>query len=260
MRRQTEGEGNGKKVSKKKAAETMLHELRQLPPLSPVIVTEAAGAGAVVADTATASDPAATAAAVAAAAAKAKAAKRKQPSVKKKARNLIKVEGVEPEEVNPISRLIMVAQAHKAKDPVYELVAEAGTPRRREFVIEVLAVHRKARGMGSTKKKARRQAAESECEWWGLVGAFFKTYFPDRPDLLVLLSNIANNTGNMTAEEALNSYVPSDPDADVVVPRLLPLTPNANDPTTVRPTQLLINLSKRAHFEVRTIVTYAHIV
>lgn len=177
MRRQTEGEGNGKKVSKKKAAETMLHELRQLPPLSPVIVTEAAGAGAVVADTATASDPAATAAAVAAAAAKAKAAKRKQPSVKKKARNLIKVDGVEPEEVNPISRLIMVAQAHKAKDPVYELVAEAGTPRRREFVIEVLAVHRKARGMGSTKKKARRQAAESECEWWGLVGAFFKTYF-----------------------------------------------------------------------------------
>lgn len=33
---QTEGEGNGKKLSKKKAAEKMMDELRKLPPLSPV--------------------------------------------------------------------------------------------------------------------------------------------------------------------------------------------------------------------------------
>lgn len=145
----------------------MLLELRQLPPLSPVNVAGGGGDDDVAAADATATDPssatAAAASAAAAAAAKAKAAKRKQPTVKKKARNLVKVDGVEAEEVNPISRLIMVAQAHKAKDPVYELVAEAGTPRRREFVIEVQAVQRKARGMGSTKKQARRQAAESEC-------------------------------------------------------------------------------------------------
>jgi double-stranded RNA-binding protein Staufen len=33
---QTEGEGNGKKLSKKKAAEKMMDELKKLPPLSPV--------------------------------------------------------------------------------------------------------------------------------------------------------------------------------------------------------------------------------
>lgn len=33
---QTEGEGNGKKLSKKKAAEKMMEELKKLPPLSPV--------------------------------------------------------------------------------------------------------------------------------------------------------------------------------------------------------------------------------
>ena len=32
----TEGEGNGKKLSKKKAAEKMMDELKKLPPLSPV--------------------------------------------------------------------------------------------------------------------------------------------------------------------------------------------------------------------------------
>lgn len=158
----TEGEGNGKKVSKKKAAETMLKELRMLPPLSPVHLDgggSAAGSshsnggdrdtGA--ADTAMAAGPLA----------KVKCAKRKQPAVKKKARNLIKVEA-DAEDVNPISRLIQVSQSHKAKDPHYELVEEAGTPRRREFVIEVSACNQTARGVGSTKKKARRQAAESE--------------------------------------------------------------------------------------------------
>jgi hypothetical protein len=33
---QTEGEGNGKKLSKKKAAEKMVDELKKLPPPSPV--------------------------------------------------------------------------------------------------------------------------------------------------------------------------------------------------------------------------------
>lgn len=36
MNSQTEGEGNGKKLSKKKAAEKMMDELKKLPPLSPV--------------------------------------------------------------------------------------------------------------------------------------------------------------------------------------------------------------------------------
>lgn len=86
------------------------------------------------------------------------------------------------------------------------------------------------------------------------VEPYSNLYFTFLADLLVLLSNIANNPGNQTAEEALNANVPTEPDADVVAPRLLPLAPDANDPTAVRPSQLLINLSKQAHFEVRFFV------
>lgn len=135
--KQTEGEGNGKKISKKRAAESMLIELRKLPPISPSTMLKEVPP-------------------------KAKQSKRKAPPVKKKARNLIKENpDEEPEDVNPISRLIHVSQNHKAKDPQYTLITEAGTPRRREFVIEVCAVNQTAQGVGSTKKHAKRNAAES---------------------------------------------------------------------------------------------------
>ena len=39
--------------------------------------------------------------------------------------------------INPISRLIQIQQAKKEKEPVFTLIAEKGTPRRREFVMEV---------------------------------------------------------------------------------------------------------------------------
>lgn len=135
---QTEGEGNGKKISKKRAAESMLTELRKLPPMSP--------SNSIMDCTQ-----------------KPKHMKRKAQPVKKKARNLIKENpDEEPEDVNPISRLIHVSQIHKAKDPQYTLITEAGTPRRREFVIEVCAVNQTAQGVGSTKKQAKRKAAESK--------------------------------------------------------------------------------------------------
>lgn len=43
------------------------------------------------------------------------------------------------EELNPISQLIQIQQARKEKEPVYSVVDERGTARRREFVIEVCA-------------------------------------------------------------------------------------------------------------------------
>lgn len=93
---------------------------------------------------------------------KPKQTKRKPQPVKKKARNLIKENPDEDaDDANPISRLIHVCRKHKAKDPQYTLITEAGTPRRREFVIEVSAVSQTAQGVGSTKKQAKRNAAES---------------------------------------------------------------------------------------------------
>ena len=129
---QTEGEGNAKKLSKKRAAETMLEELKKLPPLSPVPPLKVSS-------------------------------KRKLQPVKKKARNLIKDNPeTDLDGLNPISRLIRISHINRAKDPVFTLFEERGLARRKEFVIEVSAVGHKAQGAGRTKKNARQQAAESK--------------------------------------------------------------------------------------------------
>ncbi|KAJ8950352.1 hypothetical protein NQ314_007887 [Rhamnusium bicolor] len=86
-----DGEGNGKKISKKRAAEKMLEELSKLPPL-PNIINVAQ-------------------------------LKRKRVTNKKKTRNLIKVNmdksSEVTEEINPISRLIQIQQANKEREPIY---------------------------------------------------------------------------------------------------------------------------------------------
>ncbi|XP_059099277.1 double-stranded RNA-binding protein Staufen homolog isoform X2 [Tigriopus californicus] len=134
----TSGEGNGKKASKKRAAELMIDQLKQLPPL--------------------ASYP---------------AAKPKKPSpTKKKSRNLIKVDQKENPEyggltINPISRLIQIQQAKREKEPVYTLVAERGVPRRRDFVMQVAVGSQVARGNGPNKKLAKRAAAENLLQTMG---------------------------------------------------------------------------------------------
>merc|ERR1719394_1376658 len=121
----TEGEGNGKKVSKKRAAELMLDKLKQLPPVASAMVPKP----------------------------------RKMVTTKKKSRNLIKVDnkdgsvgsvaGLEScQSINPISRLIQIQQAKKEKEPVYVLVAERGMPRRREFVMQVTVGPHSTAGTG----------------------------------------------------------------------------------------------------------------
>ncbi|PNF27238.1 hypothetical protein B7P43_G05304 [Cryptotermes secundus] len=130
----TSGEGNGKKVSKKRAAEKMLEELKKLPPQSPTNM-----------------------------AASMARLKRKANPGKKKTRNLIKDQKAEPEygeDINPISRLIQIQQAKKEREPVYSLLEERGMPRRREFVMEVSIGQHSCTGTGSNKKLAKRAAAE----------------------------------------------------------------------------------------------------
>jgi len=135
----TEGEGNGKKVSKKRAAELMLEQLKQLPPIASAVV----------------------------------ARPRKMPNPgKKKAKNLIKVDSKEgpavggsvvngDQSINPISRLIQIQQARKEKEPQYILLSESGMPRRREFVMQVTVGSQSANGSGPSKKLAKRAAAEA---------------------------------------------------------------------------------------------------
>lgn len=136
----TEGEGTGKKVSKKRAAELMLEELRKLPALPPTTLVRI----------------------------------KRKPTTKKKSRNLIKV-GPEEQKaapeygqgINPISRLIQIQQAKKEKEPVYTLLAERGVPRRREFIMQVTVGSQSAQGSGPNKKLAKRAAAENMLQLLG---------------------------------------------------------------------------------------------
>lgn len=151
----TEGEGNGKKVSKKRAAELMLDKLKQLPPVASALVPKP----------------------------------RKMVTTKKKSRNLIKVESKEGgvglvagldagQSINPISRLIQIQQAKKEKEPIYVLVAERGMPRRREFVMQVTVGQQSTTGTGPNKKLAKRAAAESLLQ---LLGYSRPSLQPNKP-------------------------------------------------------------------------------
>lgn len=128
-----EGEGNGKKISKKRAAEKMLEELAKLPPL-PVVNSIIQ-------------------------------MKRKRVTNKKRHKNLIKMNIDQAcdtaEELNPISRLIQIQQAIKEREPVYTVLEERGQPRRREFIIEASVAGHSCTGVGPNKKVAKRNAAET---------------------------------------------------------------------------------------------------
>ncbi|XP_014208195.1 double-stranded RNA-binding protein Staufen homolog 2 isoform X2 [Copidosoma floridanum] len=133
----TLGEGSSKKVSKKRAAELMLEELKRLPPIPAPIQNRTIRL------------------------------KRKPPATKKKSRNLIKVyqeprtESEGADEVNPISRLVQIQQCNREREPVYNLIEEKGAPRRREFVMGVSVGQYSAQGTGPNKKLAKKAAAEA---------------------------------------------------------------------------------------------------
>lgn len=137
----TEGEGNSKKISKKKAAEMMLDELKKLPPLAAPAFPRP---------------------------------KTKIQINKKKNRNLIKSEIQQQKAdpnygvgINPISRLIQIMQAQKKKEPVYTLITERGLPRRREFIVQVEVEEKTCTGSGPNKKLAKRAAAEGMLQLLG---------------------------------------------------------------------------------------------
>ncbi|XP_050796844.1 double-stranded RNA-binding protein Staufen homolog 2 isoform X2 [Gopherus flavomarginatus] len=118
-----EGEGNSKKLSKKRAAMAVLQELKKLPPL-PVI---------------------------------------EKPKLyfKKRPKTILKTGPEYGQGMNPISRLAQIQQAKKEKEPEYILLSERGMPRRREFVMQVKIGNEITTGTGPNKKIAKRNAAEA---------------------------------------------------------------------------------------------------
>ncbi|XP_038665543.1 double-stranded RNA-binding protein Staufen homolog 2 isoform X4 [Scyliorhinus canicula] len=118
-----DGEGNSKKLSKKRAAVTVLQELKKLPPL-PVI-------------------------------------EKPKTHYKKRPKSILKTGPEYGQGMNPISRLAQIQQAKKEKEPEYLLLSEKGLPRRREFVMQVKVGTEMATGTGPNKKVAKRNAAEA---------------------------------------------------------------------------------------------------
>ncbi|XP_075969319.1 double-stranded RNA-binding protein Staufen isoform X2 [Anticarsia gemmatalis] len=135
---ETEGEGNGKKVSKRRAAERMLDEMRRRWP--PALLR-----------------------------ARPPHDKRRQQPTKKKPRNLIKPEPAEGAggaagaggADNPISRLAVARHAVRARSPQYRVLEERGAARRREFLVQCDAPPHSATGLGPNKKTAKRRAAHN---------------------------------------------------------------------------------------------------
>ncbi|XP_056594600.1 double-stranded RNA-binding protein Staufen homolog 2 isoform X1 [Triplophysa dalaica] len=118
-----EGEGNSKKLSKKRAALSILQELKKLPVL-PVV---------------------------------------EKPKVhyKKRPKTILKTGPDYGQGMNPISRLAQIQQAKKEKEPEYMLLSERGMPRRREFIMQVKVCPEVTTGTGPNKKVAKRNAAEA---------------------------------------------------------------------------------------------------
>ncbi|KAJ7338925.1 hypothetical protein JRQ81_012827 [Phrynocephalus forsythii] len=118
-----EGEGNSKKLSKKRAAIAVLQELQKLPPL-PVV-------------------------------------EKPKLHFKKRPRTALKTGPEYGQGMNPISRLAQIQQAKREKEPEYLLLSERGVPRRREFVMQVKVGNEITTGTGPNKKIAKRNAAEA---------------------------------------------------------------------------------------------------
>ncbi|XP_015271699.1 PREDICTED: double-stranded RNA-binding protein Staufen homolog 2 isoform X3 [Gekko japonicus] len=118
-----EGEGNSKKLSKKRAAIAVLQELRKLSPL-PVV-------------------------------------EKPKLHFKKRPRTILKTGPEYGQGMNPISRLAQIQQAKREKEPEYLLLSERGMPRRREFVMQVKVGNDVTTGTGPNKKIAKRNAAEA---------------------------------------------------------------------------------------------------
>ncbi|KAJ8736564.1 hypothetical protein PYW08_007220 [Mythimna loreyi] len=132
---ETEGEGNGKKVSKRRAAERMLDEMRSRWP--PALLR-----------------------------ARLTHDKRRQQPTKKKPRNLIKEGSTGGAAAaggadNPISRLAVARHAVRARSPQYRVLEERGAARRREFLVQCDAPPHSATGLGPNKKTAKRRAAHN---------------------------------------------------------------------------------------------------
>uniref|UniRef100_A0A8C9RWG3 Double-stranded RNA-binding protein Staufen homolog 2 n=1 Tax=Scleropages formosus TaxID=113540 RepID=A0A8C9RWG3_SCLFO len=194
-----EGEGNSKKLSKKRAALSVLQDLKKLPCLPPV--------------------------------------EKPKLRYKKRPKTILKTGPEYGQGMNPISRLAQIQQAKKEKEPEYVLLSERGMPRRREFVMQVKVCDEVATGTGPNKKVSKRNAAEAMLiqlgykpsaavhnpadtmdnkGWNGQKAAFPETTSTMQKGLLHLSPDVyqemeaSRNKAGPTAPSAVNYLTPKD--------------------------------------------------
>ncbi|EJD75988.1 double-stranded RNA binding domain-containing protein family protein, variant [Loa loa] len=131
-----DGEGSSKKIAKQNACSLMLTKLQSIES-SPVFI----------------------------AAAMLKSQKKIGAPKELKRKTISKDMKMNPEyghQINPVSRLMQVMQARKQNEPKFQLVAERGQSRYKEFVMEVVCDDGlRCEGIGPNKKLAKRAAAEA---------------------------------------------------------------------------------------------------
>lgn len=125
----TQGEGCKKKDAKQEAAKKMLEELKKLPEL-PVQDGNHKKAGRFV---------------------------RRGPRIAKEK----KENGDIDPTLNPVSILEQIFQRRREPPPAYELSEEKGSLQEREFTMQVTVGPHSAKGTGTTKKEAKKKAAEA---------------------------------------------------------------------------------------------------
>jgi len=216
----TKGDGNCKKLAKKKASELMLDEMKKIhlngmvrcgetnpPRLRP---------------------------------------KSKSVAPRKKPRNLVKEvtsasnshTGAKPQD--PISYLVQLQQGRKEKEPVFSVISERGIPRQPEFVVQVTVGSLTATGMGAKKKDAKRAAAKKALESLGVAAestqieadaitsaTCVSSALPDVDSTVVVVPGrqtipglliLGATQGNRAADEAKDSPPPSNNSQAKVLP------------------------------------------
>ncbi|MCP9263064.1 hypothetical protein DINM_006416 [Dirofilaria immitis] len=131
-----DGEGSSKKIAKQNACSLMLTKLQSVES-SPIFI----------------------------AAALLKSQKKIGATKEVKRKTISKDMKMNPEyghQINPVSRLMQVMQARKQNEPKFQLIAERGQSRYKEFVMEVICDDGlRCEGIGPNKKLAKRAAAEA---------------------------------------------------------------------------------------------------
>lgn len=143
-----------------------------------------------------------------------------------KRKTIVKDKKMDPlygHQINPVSRLIQVTQAKSREHPTFELVAEHGVSKYKEFVICVKYGEETREGKGPNKRLAKRAAAEAMLETIGYV----KPLPP--PGKSLLKKNIEYD--NMMGPEITHWTGPPTPPP----PKPIEIIPSEPEPSAVTP-------------------------